>query len=180
MKAAKILIRGAKPSDARNLNRYIRLIYNTSDHLITHPDEFRTGIFRQRFWIAGKASNPFETCLIATINGQVVGMLDSWADRRARVKHVTGFAMSVHPDYTRQGVGTRLLNRFIEWVAKNPRLQKIELHVHADNAAAIALYKKTGFTVEGTRKNAIKYDNNRFVDDKLMAYWPNSSTVETK
>lgn len=180
MKAAKIVIRGAEPSDARNLNRYIRFIYNASDHLITHPDEFRTGAFRQRFWIAGKASNPFETCLIAMIDDQIVGMLDSWVDRRTRVKHVTGFAMSVHPDHARQGIGTSLLEHFITWVAENPRLQKIELHVHANNAAAIALYNNTGFTVEGTRARAIKYDNNRFVDDILMAYWPNSSTVETK
>lgn len=180
MTTAKIQIRGAIPSDARQLNRYIRRIYSTSNHLVTKPGEFRIRPFRQRFWIAGKASNPFETCLIALSEGNIVGMLDSWTDRRARVKHVTTFAMSVDPDQTRQGIGTLLLQNFIEWVAGNPRLEKIELHVHADNAPALALYEKTGFTIEGTRNRAIKYDDNRFIDDILMAYWPNSSNVETK
>lgn len=180
MTTAKIQIRGAVPSDARQLNRYIRRIYSTSNHLVTKPGEFRTSTFRQRFWIAGKASNPFETCLVAVSDGTIIGMLDSWTDRRARVKHVTTFAMSVDPKHTRQGIGKALLNKFINWVAENPRLERIELHVHADNAAAIALYEKTGFTVEGTRKRAIKYDDNRFIDDILMASWPNSSSVETR
>ena len=180
MKGAKISIRRAKPADARELNGYIGHIYNTSDHLVTKPNEFRTRTFRQRFWIAGKVSNPFETCIVAIDGGKIIGMLDSWTDRRARVKHVTTFAMSVDPDRAKQGIGTALLKQFINWVAKNPRLEKIELHVHADNAAAIALYEKVGFAVEGTRKRAIKYDDNRFIDDILMAYWPNSSNVEIK
>ncbi len=180
MMTAKIQIRGAMPSDARQLNHYIQRIYSTSNHLVTKPGEFRIRPFRQRFWIAGKASNPFETCLVALLDGDIIGMLDSWTDRRARVKHVTTFAMSVDPNHARQGIGTLLLDKFTNWVAENPRLDKIELHVHADNAPAIALYKKAGFTVEGTRKRAIKYNDNRFIDDILMAYWPNSSSVETK
>jgi len=180
MMTAKIQIRGAMPSDARPLNRYIRRIYSSSNHLVTKPTEFRTRPFRQRFWIAGKASNPFETCLVALSGDNIVGMLDSWTDRRARVKHVTSFTMSVDPDHTKQGIGTLLLGEFTKWVAGNPRLEKIELHVHADNAPAIALYEKAGFTVEGTRRRAIKYDDMRFIDDILMAYWPNSSSVETK
>lgn len=174
------IIREAIPSDAQELNRYIRLIYGTSDHLVTTPSEFRIRPFKQRFWIAGKAENPYETCIIAVQNNSIIGMLDSWTDRRARVSHVTSFAMSVHPNHVRQGIGTSLLAHFIRWVSENPRLQKIELHVHSDNKAALALYEKTGFTVEGTRSRAIKYEDNRFTDDILMAYWPNSSSVETK
>jgi len=179
-KNQKVKYRVALPADAKALNSHIRYVYGVSDHLVTKASEFRTRPFRQRFWIAGKASNPFETCFIATVEDKVVGMLDSWTDRRARVKHVTTFAMSVHPDWERKGIGISLLNKFIKWVAENPRLEKIELHVHADNAGAIALYEKVGFTMEGMRKRAIKYDENRYIDDILMAYWPSSSTVETK
>lgn len=178
MNAAKITIRTAKPSDARQLNKYIRIIYDAAEHMITRASEFRTGPFRQRFWIAGKTSNPYETCLIAIDGNKIVGMLDSWTDRRLRVSHVTTFAMSVHPNWQRRGIGTRLLSHFISWVEENPRLEKIELHVHADNKTAIHLYQRHGFENEGTRARAIRYDNNRFVDDILMAYWPNSSNVE--
>lgn len=172
MTDANFAIRQAKPSDARALNRYIRYIFGVSRHLITRPEEFGTGIFKQRWWIAGKAANPLETCLISVGNGQITGMLDSWTDSRARVSHVTTFAMSVHPEWQRHGIGEALLQEFITWVQKNKRLEKIELHVHADNAPALALYKKLGFQTEGTRRDAIRYSAGRTVDDVLMALWP--------
>lgn len=178
MTAANFDIRPAKVGDAGKLNRYMRLIYQTSDHLITLPTEFAVSTLKQRFWLAGKAVNPYETCLIASSEGKIAGALESWTDRRTRVCHVTTFAMSVHPDWRGRGVGTALLDSFVQWVAENPRLDKIELHVHDDNAPALALYRKFGFKTEGRRVGAVQYDNNRLIDDILMAYWPNSSNVE--
>ncbi len=178
MNMSKIEIRPAIVSDAKRLNDYIRTIFSTSDHLVTLPDEYRTSPLKQRFWIAGKATNPHETCLVAVSGKEIVGMIDSWTDRRARVRHVTTFAMSVHPDWRKQGVGAKLLDQFIAWVRENDRLQKIELHVHADNNGAIALYERFGFKTEGRRERSVRYGKNRFVDDILMAYWPNSSNVE--
>lgn len=175
---SSIEIREAVPADAKKLNQYLRIIFATSDHLITTADEFRVKPIRQRLWIAQKATNPYEICLIATQNKQVVGMLDSWTDTRKRVRHVSTFAMSVHPDSRKQGIGEQLLRRYIGFVAENPRLQKIELHVHENNAPAHALYEKLGFIVEGVRKAAICTKDNHFIDDVLMAYWPNSSSVE--
>lgn len=178
MNTANIEIRSAKVGDARKLNRYIRLIFATSSHLITKPEEFRTGAFQQRMWIAGKVTNPVETCLLAIADKNIVGMIDCWTDRRERVSHVTTLAMSVHPDWQGQGIGTKLLTAFIEWVHHNDTLEKIELHVHADNAAAITLYEKLGFQREGIRRKAVRYGKKDLVDDILMAYWPNSSDVE--
>lgn len=178
MNGANIVIRPAIASDARKLNAYVRHIFETSEHLITRPYEFRTGVFRQRMWIAGKAANPYEICLVAIDGTDIVGMIDSWTDRRERVKHVTTFAMSVHPNWHSQGIGHKLLTSFIDWVRNNPRLEKIQLHVHADNEKALALYEKCGFEQEGVRQRAIRYNKNSFTDDILMAYWPNSSGVE--
>lgn len=178
MNASNIEIRPAIVSDASRLNEYVRMIFATSEHLVTRPDEFRSGPFKQRFWISGKTTNPYEVCLVAVCGKDIVGMIDNWTDRRARVSHVTTFAMSVHPDYQQQGIGSRLLSAFIDWVRGNEHLEKIELHVHADNAPAIALYERLGFKKEGVRAKAVRYGKNRFVDDILMAYWPNSSDVE--
>ena len=134
--------------------------------------------FQQRSWIKRKALNPYETCLVAVHENEVIGILESWTDRRARAKHVTTFSMSTHSDWRGKGLGQKLLNTFIEWIRQHEQVNKIELHVHSDNAAAIHLYKNAGFTVEGTRKNAIVYEDERFVDDILMACWPDSSNVE--
>jgi len=168
----KVEIREAVPADAYKLNAFMRAIFATSKHLITRENEYAMGPFKQRFWIAKKQAAKLETCLIATASNQIVGMIDNWTDRRSRVTHVTCFAMSVSPNYRGKGVGTALLNAFIEWVQKNPTLKRIELHVHSDNEGAIRLYERMGFEREGVRKKAIKYEDGRIVDDIIMALWP--------
>lgn len=169
----QISIREAQISDAKPLNGYIRETYSAADHLITRASEFRMGVWKQRFWIARKQANPFEICLVATAGDEIIGMLDSWTDRRMRVHHSTGFAMSVAKDWQRRGIGKKLLLHFSEWVQKHEILERIELHVHSDNLAAIALYEAIGFQKEGTRKEAIRYEDGRVVDDHIMVLWPN-------
>lgn len=172
MSKPKVEIREAKPDDARKLNAFMRSIFATSKHLITREQEYATGPFKQRLWIAKKHTNPVEVCFVATSNGAIIGMLDNWTDRRSRVAHSTCFAMSVCPSYQRSGVGRALLQTFINWVKSHAGLSRIELHVHNDNEAAIKLYESCGFEREGLRKGAVKYEDGRIVDDIIMALWP--------
>ena len=164
-------IRTAQPGDARLLNQYIKLIYATSKHLITRPEEYIAGPWKQRLWISRKLARKDEVCLLAIHSGSIVGMIDNWVDRRQRVCHVTTFAMSVHPEHRGKGIGKHLLGEFINWARKHDTLEKIELHVHEDNIGARQLYEKMGFEFEGQRKKAIKYADGRVIDDILMAYW---------
>lgn len=168
----QVTVRESLVSDAKALNRYIREVYTTSDHLITRPSEFRIGAWRQRFWISKKITNPLETCFVAMADDEIIGMLDNWTDPRKRVIHTTCFSMSIKKEWRSKGVGSYLLNHFIDWVQKHPTLEKIELHVHSDNTHAITLYKACGFCLEGTRKKAVKYEDGRVVDDHIMALWP--------
>ncbi len=172
MSKPKVEIREAKTSDARSLNRFVRSIFTTSRHLITRAQEFRSGSFKQRGWIARKNSNSHEICLVAVTDKTVIGMLDSWTDRRQRVAHGTCFAMSVAEQWRSNGIGRALLEAFIDWVRKHPSLERIELHVHSDNESAIKLYESCGFKREGVRKGAVKYEDGRIIDDIIMALWP--------
>lgn len=165
----------AEPSDAKAMNDYLRDIYTYERHMITRGDEVAFGPASQRKWIKQKQDNPLNSCMIAKDmdhDGRLVGMLDSWTDTRVRVRHVTCFAMTVHAAYRRKGIGRALLEHFCRWVAAHPVLEKIELHVHADNVGAKTLYDTMGFQLEGRRKEAIRYEDGRIVDDLLMAFWP--------
>lgn len=173
-----ITIRPAQPSDAKALNQYLRTIFQEEKHLITRGDEFGLGPLRQRFWIARKLSNRFEVCLLALKGRKIVGMLESWTDRRRRVRHTTSFAMSVEKSCRREGIGKNLLLHFVDWVHKHELIDRIELHVHSDNQHAIALYKAVGFVHEGTRRAAVRYEDGRIVDDHIMALWPNQHRPE--
>jgi len=48
------------------------------------------------------------------------------------------------------------------------RIDRIELTVFADNPAAVALYKKFGFEIEGTGRN-FALRNGEYVDAYYMA-----------
>jgi RimJ/RimL family protein N-acetyltransferase len=68
--------------------------------------------------------------------------------------HSGGLGMGVLLDYRGQGVGSALLAAAIN-KAKSLGLTRIELTVRENNKAAIALYKKFGFGVEGLHRNAV-------------------------
>jgi len=162
----------AKPSHAKHLNVFLQEIFATSEHLNTSKDEFRMTTWQRRRWLAKKNVNPVETCLLAMNNGEIVGMIDCWTDRRQRVTHSTGFVISVKKGWRCKGVGTVMLRRFIGWVKANSTLKRIELHVHSDNTHAIKLYETFGFELEGVCKRVIWHDDGRIVDDHIMALWP--------
>ena len=60
--------------------------------------------------------------------------------------------IATHPDYRRRGYGRAVVESLIKY-AKNNRLDSISLEVRESNRAAIDLYSKLGFKVEGKRKD---------------------------
>ena len=57
--------------------------------------------------------------------------------------------MAVHQDYQRQGIGSQLLAAVIDLAENWLGVHRLELTVFTDNAAAIHLYQKHGFEIEG-------------------------------
>lgn len=81
--------------------------------------------------------------------GRVVGSLGV-----ERVDYNPGYAtlgMAVLPGDRGRGGGRALLEAALAW-ARDSELRKVGLEVWTDNARAIALYTRTGFEVEGIRR----------------------------
>ena len=60
--------------------------------------------------------------------------------------------IATHPDYRRQGYGRAIVESLIKY-AKMNGLDSVSLEVRESNKAAIDLYTKLGFKVEGKRKD---------------------------
>lgn len=105
--------------------------------------------------------------LVAVVNGVVVGLLELRlnAGRRA---HVAQLEMMVHGDYQHRGIGTVLLEAALELAERWLAISRIELEVFTDNEAAIALYRKFGFEIEGTLR-AYAFRDGGYADAYLMA-----------
>jgi putative acetyltransferase len=105
--------------------------------------------------------------IVAVMNGKVVGQ--SWLHlNTGRRAHVAALGMMVHADFQGHGVGTALMEAAVDLAEHWLNISRIELEVYTDNAAALALYRKFGFEIEGTLRD-FAYRDGQFVDAYLMA-----------
>ncbi len=74
--------------------------------------------------------------------------------------------IATHPEYRRQGYGRAIVEALIKY-AKNNGLDSISLEVRESNRAAIELYTRLGFKVEGKRKDFYT----RPVESALIMIW---------
>ena len=107
------------------------------------------------------------TGIVAVLDGRIVGSagVDQYKGRRS---HVGGIGLCVHDDFHRRGIGSALLAALIDLADNWLGLRRLELTVYVDNAPAIALYKKYGFVIEGTRRQDAFRDG-AYVDSHTMA-----------
>lgn len=104
---------------------------------------------------------------VALDGERVVGWCDVMPRERPVTRHCGVLGMGILPEWRGQGVGRRLMERTLEAARAFP-LARVELAVRADNAGAIALYRKVGFAVEGRRQRAMLVDG-VYYDDIIMA-----------
>lgn len=111
--------------------------------------------------------SPRDLHLSAELEGRVVGAsaLRPFYGRRA---HAAEFWIGVHEDYSRKGIGSRLLGAMIDAADNWLNIKRIEMTVFTDNVSALALYNKFGFEIEGTHK-AATFRDGAFVDAYCMA-----------
>jgi putative acetyltransferase len=101
--------------------------------------------------------------VVAVADGRVVGMLHVEISR-----HGFGeLGMLVDRRWRGRGVGSALVAATANW-ARDQGLHKLSLEVFAHNTAAIALYRKAGFTEEGRRVRQYRRANGELWDSIVM------------
>jgi len=110
-----------------------------------------------------------DVMLVAERDGEVIGTAGVNAPGpAARRRHVMGLGISVARQAQRQGVGGELMAALCDYADRWAGVLRIELTVYTDNHAAIHLYRKFGFEVEGTMRCYALRDG-VFVDALAMA-----------
>ncbi|MFN6964611.1 MAG: GNAT family N-acetyltransferase [Pyrinomonadaceae bacterium] len=120
-------------------------------------------------WRRRLAESPSQIMLVAVVDGTLVGSvgLHTYPERPRR-KHVGTIGIGVRDDWAGKGIGTALLAAAIDLADNWLDLRRIELEVYTDNEAAIRLYEKFGFELEGT-KRMDAFRDGRYVDSHVMA-----------
>ena len=158
-----IQIRRAEPNDYEAIYKiftYPKAVWGTLQ--IPYPSAER---WRKR--LADPDDGTYN--LLACVEGEVIGHLGLQTNpTRPRRVHVGNIGMAVRDDWHGKGVGSALMQATVDLADRWLNLTRLELDVYTDNEAALALYKKFGFNLEGTMVQAAFRDG-EFVDVYMMA-----------
>jgi RimJ/RimL family protein N-acetyltransferase len=163
-----VLIRRLDVSDAAAMMDLMKTVVTETRFLGREPGEFTFTLEEEREIIKNKSQDPHSLWLTAEINGRLVA---SWSvggiGNRKRFQHRASMGITILKEYWGLGLGSILMREGIAWCRKSG-LEQIELDVVADNTRAIALYKKAGFEISGTKKHAMKYADGTYADEYFM------------
>lgn len=107
---------------------------------------------KQQVWDALARNLPY---YVTIENNEVTGWAAIIFPTLPSLAHSGTVVMGVMPDYRHTGLGTALLGRALAHAFEDPVHCRIQLEVFRDNNAAVALYTKLGFYLEGTAKQAV-------------------------
>lgn len=91
--------------------------------------------------------NPASRCWVAELDGRIVAMIVVWLI--VDEAHVA--TVATHPQYRRQGIGSRLLAHALRQLIQDGARSSF-LEVRVSNLAAQEMYRKFGYEVTGRRR----------------------------
>lgn len=155
----------------RDAQEALALLIQTSgetDFLSRYADEIKITMQEERDYINRKDADPRALEIGAFCDGKMVALAGFRAvDDNDRNRHRADLGLSILRDYWGLGIGSAVMATLIE-AARKVCYSQMELLVAADNARAIALYKKFGFEVFGRLENANRHRDGRFTAELSM------------
>lgn len=163
--STSLSIRQAQASDANDIIKGINEICAEGGAF------YVTSFILSEKWLANlyhPETMPDDLLLIANWRGQFAGAVNLFrGEAHTLHRHVADLGLFVLRPYRHQGIGTRLMEKTLEWATKSA-LEKITLSVFANNQPAIHLYQRFGFKLEGCLERHIKSDY-EYIDLWLMS-----------
>ncbi len=163
---AELTIRPARPRDAESFLALWRSV--VAERRLVRSEEVRhpPRVYRRRFRHSWSES---EAQIVAVEGDRVVGHLFIQREEHPVTRHVATLGIAVEAGRRGRGIGTALMLEALRW-AGDKGVEKVVLSVYPHNDAAIALYRKFGFTEEGrlVRQSRKSYG---YEDEILMAKW---------
>lgn len=164
----ELLIREAEPSDAAELVTFLNRVSVETD--FTSLD--RNGILltdtEMELFLDKQARSENQISLLALLNDEIAGLVNITADQRKRVRHIGDFFIVIGKEYWNNGLGSLLLEEVVEWAQASGILRRLQLTVQTRNQAAVHLYQKNGFVIEGRQERGAYIGEGEFIDVYLM------------
>jgi RimJ/RimL family protein N-acetyltransferase len=160
-------IREIEEKDAEKLLNLCRQLDQETPFMMLEPGERNTTIEEQRNGIRKILTQANQMIFVVEHEEELIGYLAALGGTYHRNRHSAYLVIGIRQPFTGQGLGARLFRQLERWACQH-NIHRLELTVMAHNKAALALYHKAGFEIEGTKKDAL-FVNGVYVDEYYMA-----------
>ncbi len=162
-----MIIREIRESDAENFLDMQKKIEEESQFMLLEPGEREDAVAAKRKLIRKVLARDNETVLVVeNSNGSLAGYLRALGGSYQKTRHSAYITVGILKKYTGKGLGTRLFTELEVWARKNG-IHRLELIVVKKHEAAVGLYKKMGYEIEGTKRDSLLIDG-EYVDEYYM------------
>lgn len=164
----RCILRSPNEQDAEKMIEYLKVTSEETYFLTRYSEEINITIDKEIEILKDTLNSNKEIMIAAFVDNELAGNTAiSCARNHIKLKHRAVFGISIKEKYWNNGIGNVLLREIIEQ-AKQIGYEQIELGVFSDNEKAKNLYKKFGFEVWGTTKNAFKLKDGTYRDEIIM------------
>lgn len=161
-------LRSPKQEDAEAMIHYMVTISEETYFMLRYPEEVCTSILIQEERIKEYLNSETNFFIAAYIDDQFVGNIGiTKVGIFSKMKHRATLGVSVLREYCGKGIGDCLVKEALN-EAKKIGYKQVELGVFVENEKAQNLYKKYGFEVWGTTKNAFRLKDGTYHDELQM------------
>lgn len=157
------IIRQLLSTDAAALLHLQRKLDRTTTYMLLQPEERNTSIED----LTQQLADTQNVWFAVSEGQQLLGYLAAYREPFQKTKHTAYLVIGLLPEARGQGFGTQLFEYLFQWAAAR-QLHRLELTVITENKAAIALYRKQGFEIEGLKRQSL-FMNNGYFDEYYMS-----------
>jgi len=143
-----IIIKEATPEDAEKILKYTTIIGGETDHLSFGAEGMNLSVESERIFLQNNQNDKHSVFYCVWKESELIGTA-SLSGMPKRMSHRAEVSVSLLKKEWNKGIGSKLLNKTIEY-AKCNGIEIIQLEVRSDNDAAIHLYRKFGFQKTGS------------------------------
>ena len=159
-----VVLRSAEISDGDRMLDYLKITAKETPFLSREPEEITLTSEQQAAFIQSRINSQNELMLIATVDEKHIGNCAlARVGSVKRYAHRCSVSIALYKEYCGCGIGEAMMRTVLS-VAKELGYEQAELEVIADNAPAISLYKKLGFTEYGRFPDNMKYKDGSYAD----------------
>lgn len=163
-----LLIREAEVEDATELIALLDQIGHESSFTSLDENGIAMSESEMQRFINKQAQSDNQITLLAYLNEELAGVINITADQRPRVRHVGDVFLGIKKAYWGNGLGSILMEEAIEWAQSSGSIRRLQLTVQKRNTAAVHLYEKMGFIIEGLQERGAYIEGGEFLDVYLM------------